>query len=422
MGNGMGNDSNDGVGNGSGDGANVGDGASNGADSIASTYRGTDPPYQASDPPSEWATDYVVRAVEYGVVPSNLRNDFTGEITRSDYCTVLALVLLQKDFKSYTEYKLPEDPPFTDSGDPDVWWLNSMEVVSGVGDNQFNPDGSITRQEAAVLLRRAAVKLGVDDVGTNTEFVDQGQVADWAVEGLNFVVANGIMSGKGDNIFDPLGSYTREEAYITMVRLFDLIPQKVSISEYMAEHPDLFKEPAPGDTSASASGGSSSTSGASASQGSGSSSTSNGSSSTSNGSSSTSGGATSSGSGSASSSKGAGSTSGSNDSYTPIVYNGLTYNITGIELRDRYHNETVPEDMIVFVVIFDITGRQITSETVNKFWKETKLQDTKGNSYSSRVNTLFEDEKRAEFYYIILKSTEMSGIKLTWPDGFRTLQ
>jgi hypothetical protein len=42
------------------------------------------------------------------------------------------------------------------------------------------------------------------------------------------------MSGTGDNQFSPLGVYTRQQAYVTMVRLYDAVP--VVSSGHSSEH------------------------------------------------------------------------------------------------------------------------------------------------------------------------------------------
>jgi len=167
-----------------------------------------------------------------------LRSGFTDRITRGDYCTVLARVLLQKDYNRYMEYVPPGAAPFSDTNSAAVWWLSSMEIVYGVGGDLFNPDGGITRQEAAIMLRRAALAFGVSEPGQGAAFADLDLAADWAVEGLGFVSACGIMNGKENNLFDPLGPYTREEAYITMVRLFELVPDAVQVNEYMGMPPE----------------------------------------------------------------------------------------------------------------------------------------------------------------------------------------
>ena len=46
-------------------------------------------------------------------------------------------------------------------------------------------------------------------------FTDLNVASSWAVSGINFVRANGIMSGTGNNKFDPKSTYTREQSIIT---------------------------------------------------------------------------------------------------------------------------------------------------------------------------------------------------------------
>jgi hypothetical protein len=175
------------------------------------------------DAPDDWALDEVTRCIENGYVSENLQNGYKNNITRFDFCMVLANVLLSRDPISLVQYA-DEPSPFTDTDDAMIVCLNAIGIVRGVGDGLFNPDGEITRQEAAVMLRRAAVAFGVEDAGVETGFDDSGSVADWAVEGLGFVVDKGIMRGVGNNNFDPTGPYTRQQAYITMIRLADIVP------------------------------------------------------------------------------------------------------------------------------------------------------------------------------------------------------
>jgi hypothetical protein len=158
-------------------------------------------------------------------------NNYAAKITRQEFCTVLSRVLRGKNLET-NENVLDEKPkPFGDTDDPDVAWLNSLGIVNGVGGNAFNPAGLITRQEAAVMLKRAAVALGAADAGAQTTFADQDRVASWAESSLGFVVANGIMNGTGNNKFSPLDMYTRQQSYVTMLRLYNTAPDAGAASD-----------------------------------------------------------------------------------------------------------------------------------------------------------------------------------------------
>ena len=74
-------------------------------------------------------------------------------------------------------------------------------IVSGISETQFNPDGTITREEAAVMIARAAKLCGMDtdmelfearDI--LAEFFDYVTASDWAVTSLAFCYDNKILS------------------------------------------------------------------------------------------------------------------------------------------------------------------------------------------------------------------------------------
>jgi hypothetical protein len=79
-------------------------------------------------------------------------------------------------------------------------------LVTGTPDNTFNPLGSITRQEASVMIARAAQLVGLNTVmnsaairDTLAQFGEYKTVPDWAASSLAFGYANGILD---DAAFD----------------------------------------------------------------------------------------------------------------------------------------------------------------------------------------------------------------------------
>jgi hypothetical protein len=98
---------------------------------------------------------------------------------------------------------------------------NALGIVNGRGDGTFDPYATITRQEAAAFLMRSAKVLGMDTSGvTAAGFADSGDVGVWFTDAVNFVYQINVMGGTGNNSFSPLGTYTREQSYITIYRLF----------------------------------------------------------------------------------------------------------------------------------------------------------------------------------------------------------
>ncbi len=115
--------------------------------------------------------------------------------------TVRALGLEPKANDSFTDVK---------TGD---WFAgfvgtaNTYGIVNGVGDGLFAPNGTITRQEAATMVARAAKLCGMDTDysasairDTLAQFGDYTKTADWARASLAFCYDKGILDGSVMNI------------------------------------------------------------------------------------------------------------------------------------------------------------------------------------------------------------------------------
>ena len=80
-------------------------------------------------------------------------------------------------------------------------------IVNGTSASAFTPNGTITRQEAAVMVARAAKLCGMDDTlsdaavrDTLAQFGDYVTVSPWAREGLAFCYDSGILDASALNI------------------------------------------------------------------------------------------------------------------------------------------------------------------------------------------------------------------------------
>jgi hypothetical protein len=105
---------------------------------------------------------------------------------------------------------------FTDTSDPYILAAFALGITSGVGNNRFDPSGQFSRQQAAAMIMNTCRAAGADVSNPPASgFADMGSAAIWAVDGINFVRANGIMQGTGDGNFSPGAPYTREQSIIT---------------------------------------------------------------------------------------------------------------------------------------------------------------------------------------------------------------
>ena len=200
--------------------------------------------------PSPWARDDINRARDLELLPAALDGRFQQNITRAEFC-LLAVQLFEAKGGSYpirfpisfhatpspfeqvrrlnNNLSMFDDPNvlnFTDVGslstDKQVAVLKmaSVGVVSGIGGNRFNPNGIVTRQEAAVMLGRLMERLGYRFQPTVASFRDINTAAQWARGHIANMEVSEIMIGSG-GLFRPLERFTREQAVSTIMRIFN---------------------------------------------------------------------------------------------------------------------------------------------------------------------------------------------------------
>lgn len=171
----------------------------------------------ASDTPSGWAAEQINAAIAENLVPENLQSAYNQATTRAEFAT-LAVTLYEKVNGSITGRST-----FTDTKDVNVEKAAFIGVVAGVGDNKFNPDGTLTREQAAVMLSRLSDALEKPFPIQASTFADNGNMSSWAIDSVGRVQAAGIMSGVGDNRFAPQDPYTREQSIVTIMRTFNVV-------------------------------------------------------------------------------------------------------------------------------------------------------------------------------------------------------
>lgn len=167
----------------------------------------------AADTPSAWAVEDVQASIDAGIVPAALRSDYAAPITRSRFCALATAV-----YETVTGSEITQRRSFTDTREVPVEKMAAVGVVDGVGDGRFDPDGTLTREQAATIIDRLSTALGYPLADSTTTFADKHSISYWATAAVGRVQAAGIMNGVGDNTFSPQGSYTVEQSIVTMLR------------------------------------------------------------------------------------------------------------------------------------------------------------------------------------------------------------
>jgi hypothetical protein len=191
-----------------------------------------------------WAESEVRASIDLGIVPLYLQTDYSTEITRGDFSSLLVRfieVRLGKRIEDVlTERKIAYDKEWRSSDLVDLVYSSqeqeirrplmatyAMGIITGKGKEKyggvlFDPHGKITRQEAAVMLTKTAAFIGLDTKSEKSSFKDKNKIASWAVQAVNWVYTNEIMYGMGDGRFAPQETYSRQQSYMTIARLYNM--------------------------------------------------------------------------------------------------------------------------------------------------------------------------------------------------------
>ena len=102
----------------------------------------------------------------------------------------------------------------------------SNGIVNGISDTAFDPNATITRQDMAAILYRAASATGMltaMSTGEAINFADYDQISDYAVAPVTTLSAAGVINGTTDNKFEPLATATRAQAACIIYQYYQAI-------------------------------------------------------------------------------------------------------------------------------------------------------------------------------------------------------
>lgn len=180
--------------------------------------------------PSSWAAADVAEASSLGLIPSWLQYNYRSPITREEFCDTLMQLIPAVTGKTPDQIRGElgivgsefDQYNFTDTSKYSIRLAAALGIVTGVGNGKFAPKNTLTREQAATMMQRAANLMGTVVATKSPTFSDAAKISPWAVEGVQFVTSCGIMNGTG-TAFNPQGTYTREQTYITMLNAYKAI-------------------------------------------------------------------------------------------------------------------------------------------------------------------------------------------------------
>jgi len=154
--------------------------------------------------------------------------DPEGNMTRSEFATLIVNGLCLPDKKE----KMFDDVSDAEWFGKYISTAFAYGIVKGESDSVFNPNGTITREEAVVMLARAAKLCGLNtEISSDgvrnvlAQFTDYTKVADWAQSSLAFCYGNGILPDEAMEI--------KPEETVTRAEVADMLYNMLCLAKLM---------------------------------------------------------------------------------------------------------------------------------------------------------------------------------------------
>ncbi len=161
-----------------------------------------------NDIDGHWSKEFVEYGVEKGYINGYEDGSFMPEktVTRAEFSKMLnsAIGISKKETISFGDVQKGE------------WYYDEVckavyaGCISGYEDNTFRPGNNITRQEAAVILSRLALR--AENPKSVASFKDADDVSDWAEDAMELAYSKGFITGDDLNRLLPQGLLTRAQA------------------------------------------------------------------------------------------------------------------------------------------------------------------------------------------------------------------
>ena len=151
--------------------------------------------------------------------------DWDSNITRAQFVLSLYNTLGRPAYTAPTS--------FTDVSPTDYYydalsWGQELSIAGGMGDGTFNPNGTLTREQAFTLLRRALPQLGIQcqdaDISIlRAQYNDADAIADYAKPHIATLTIQGLVNGTVGAV-SPQGNLTWAQTAALLYRLSTFTP------------------------------------------------------------------------------------------------------------------------------------------------------------------------------------------------------
>lgn len=169
-----------------------------------------------------WAKKAIEVMASKGVIKGTSDTAYSpgAPIKRGDFILMLvrALGLGAKTEDNFADIK------------PDAYYAEAVAIAkklgitTGVGNNRFQPEAYISRQDMMTLANRAIKIAGKELPAGNSSdlsmYTDNSSISSYALDSISTLVKNGLIAGSGNKI-NPLDNTTRAEIAVFIYRIYN---------------------------------------------------------------------------------------------------------------------------------------------------------------------------------------------------------
>ena len=176
----------------------------------------TDLPF--TDLTQDWYMDSIRYVYEHELMYGTTDTTFAPDeaLTRGMFVTMLYRMEGKPEVTGNTSFT---DVPANMYYAPAIAWASANGVVYGTSETAFSPEGKITREQMAAMMRRYASFKKIDVTATTdlSGYSDAAAISSWATADLQWAVASELLYGS-NNALQPTANATRAQAAAILQR------------------------------------------------------------------------------------------------------------------------------------------------------------------------------------------------------------
>ncbi|MFI3174511.1 MAG: S-layer homology domain-containing protein [Bacillota bacterium] len=176
---------------------------------------------------NHWAKQSILFVLSMNLLEPIDETTFSPDemITRAEFVSVLGTHAgIPNELPAqYSFFDVKVDAPYA----PHVYWATQNKIISGISDDLFLPDDSLTREQMATILVRYTdmMNFKLPVLYDKVEFSDNALISYWAKSSVSALQMAGLLVGNTSGGVNPKGMLTRAEISVVLEKFVTLTNQ-----------------------------------------------------------------------------------------------------------------------------------------------------------------------------------------------------